>query len=157
MSTVERPRPWFLQQSSKRERCAQARTVGLAKEKNGRASRLLQPQARQGLEGRRSRCRWVSAVEPRQWSGSGTPESASKMASLPFFVSFYTALRQGSGTELQVKSMALHVKQKKNGKMFFIATNSKTYKSAAKTPTQRLLSTINYSLSIIHYPHIAQS
>jgi len=73
------------------------------------------------------------------------PGKPTQMATLPFFVSFYTALRQGSGIELQVKSMALLVGQVKNGKMFFIATNSKTYKSAAKSPQK------------INSPHIAQS
>ena len=91
--------------------------------------------------------------EPRKTAKYGKP---TQMATLPFFVSFYTALRQGSGTELQVKSMALHVKQKKNGKMFFIATNSKTYKSAAKSLSKRLLSTINYPLST-HCPELKNS
>ncbi|MBP5747377.1 MAG: hypothetical protein J6W63_03310, partial [Treponema sp.] len=107
---------------------------------------------------RRSRCRWVSAVEPRQWSGSGTPESASKMASLPFLSpGFLAKTHELLRKHLTRPPWRYMLNKRKNGKMFFIATNSKTYKSAAKTPTQRLLSTINYSLSIIHYPHIAQS
>jgi len=53
--------------------------------------------------------------------------------------------------------MALLVGQVKNGKMFFIATNSKTYKSAAKSPSKRQLSIIHHQLSAtFNYPHIAQ-
>ena len=87
--------------------------------------------------------------EPRKTAKYGKP---TQMAFLSFFCRFYTALRQGSGTELQVKSMALLVGQVKNGKMFFIATNSKTYKSAAKSPTKRQLSIIHYQLFTINYP-----
>ena len=107
--------------------------------KDGRIYRLLAPSAA-GIgvplvptEGR---------DEPRKTAKYGKP---TQMASLPFFCRFYTALRQGSGTGFKVKSMALLVGQVKNGKMFFIATNSKTYKSAAKTP------------QIFNSPHIAQS
>ena len=88
--------------------------------------------------------------EPRKTAKYGKP---TQMATLPFFVSFYTALRQGSGTELQVKSMALLVGQVKNGKMFFLQQIRKHTKAPQnhRPKDNHQLSTINYPLLSI--PH----
>jgi len=73
----------------------------------------LQIEARQGLEGRRSRCEAMERVGSR-----GTPESPLKMASLPFLRTGFLAKTRGCFckhlTRRPWRSMFW-----KNGKMFF--------------------------------------
>ena len=111
--------------------------------KDGRIYRLLAPSAA-GIgvplvptEGR---------DEPRKTAKYGKP---TQMASLSFFCRFYTALRQGSGTELQVKSMALHVKQKKKWQDVLYCNKFENIQKRRKNTVQK--TTINYPLSIIRY------
>ncbi len=115
--------------------------------KDGRIYRLLAPSAA-GIgvplvptEGR---------DEPRKTAKYGKP---TQIATLPFFVSFYTALRQGSGTGLRVPSWRYMLNKRKNGKMFFLQQIRKHTKAPQKHRPKD-----NHQLSTtFNSPHIAQS
>lgn len=104
------------------------RTGALDKKIMGSSKTPLAVQARQGLEGRRRRSRKAGM----EWVGShGTPESPSKMASLPFFLTSFlskTCLRLLQ--TFDAPSMALCVLQKWQGVL--LGRGSFAGKSAAK-------------------------